>query len=70
MPIYLLTQFAAIFEAWPYVAVATVGTLIGTMTGARVLSRIPEHAFRKTVSIIILILGVTLLVAAARALVA
>jgi uncharacterized membrane protein YfcA len=68
MPIYFLTQSSEIAAAWPYVAAATVGTIIGTLLGERVLRRVPETMFRKIVSIIILLLGIALLVGAARSL--
>jgi uncharacterized membrane protein YfcA len=68
MPVYFLTQWSDIADAWPYVLAATVGTIAGTLVGQRLLARIPEATFRKVVSAIILILGVALLIAAARAL--
>jgi len=66
MPVYLFTQLGEIAAAWPYVAAATIGTVIGTLVGGRVLRRIPEAAFRQAVSGLILVLGIALLVSAAR----
>jgi uncharacterized membrane protein YfcA len=68
MPVYFLTQWSDIAKAWPYVLAATIGTLAGTLVGQSLLARIPEATFRQVVSAIILILGVALLVGAARAL--
>jgi uncharacterized membrane protein YfcA len=70
MPVYLLTQLGPIVKAWPYVAAATGGTIVGTLLGERVLRHIPEGTFRKTISIILFFLGVLLLFAAAREIVA
>ena len=43
-------------------AVATVGVVIGTVSGKWMLQRIPENIFRMMVSGIILALGVWMLV--------
>jgi uncharacterized membrane protein YfcA len=68
MPIYFFTQFQDIANAWPYVVAATAGTVAGTLVGERLLRHIPEATFRKSVSGIIFLLGIALLVGAARAL--
>jgi uncharacterized membrane protein YfcA len=64
IPVYLLTQGSDIADAWPYVSAATVGVVVGTLAGERLLRRIPEETFRQVISGIILILGVTLLITA------
>src|SRR5262245_30634566 len=61
VPVYLATQGAQIGKLWPLVATATVGVLIGTLLGKRVLQRIPQPVFRRAVSAIILVLGVWML---------
>lgn len=68
MPVYLVTQTKEIAAAWPYIAAATVGTVLGTLIGERVLRRVPEAIFRNVVSAIILTLGIATLIAAARSL--
>jgi uncharacterized protein len=68
MPVYLVTQHEDIAAAWPYVAAATMGTVIGTLIGQPVLRSIPETTFRKVVAGIILALGIGTLIGAARAL--
>jgi uncharacterized membrane protein YfcA len=65
MPVYFFTQWSDIAAAWPYVIAATIGVVIGTLVGERVLRRIPEKTFRTIVSAIILVLGVALLIQAA-----
>lgn len=61
MPVYLTTEHAAIWRAWLPIAAATVGVVVGTLAGRRVLERVPEHIFRAVVSTIILTLGAYML---------
>ena len=62
MPVYLATEFAGIAQMWPVLTAATVGVLIGTFFGRRLLERVPERIFRRIVAAIILILGIYMLV--------
>jgi uncharacterized membrane protein YfcA len=64
MPVYLLTQWADLKDAWLCMLVATVGCILGTLVGQRLLRNIPEAVFRRVVSAIILALGLALLVPA------
>ncbi len=57
MPVYFATQPRALAHVWVLILVATVGTLIGTLVGARALRAIPERVFRGIVAIILLALG-------------
>jgi uncharacterized protein len=66
VPVYLATQGAALLRVWPVIAVATAGTLIGTVAGEGALRRIPEQAFRTVVSFVILILGIAMLAGVGR----
>lgn len=68
LPVYLATQFSDITDAWPYVIAATLGTVVGTLVGERVLRQVPEATFRNVVSAIILALGIATLGGAARSL--
>ncbi len=61
MPVYAAVQFHAIVSQWPLAAMATVGVVIGTLSGKWMLRRIPENVFRLIVSGIILALGVWML---------
>src|SRR5262249_9593785 len=65
VPVYLVTQGQEIAETWPYLVVATVGVLVGTVAGGRVLRRLPEKVFKRVVAGIVLVLGVVMVVAAA-----
>ena len=62
MPIYFATASSQIFAAWPAMIAAVIGVVIGTLAGERVLRRIPEKLFRKTVSAILLAIGLVLLI--------
>ena len=57
MPAYFVTQGHEIAQIWPLVALATVGAVIGTLFGERLLRRIPERLFRRVVAVLLLILG-------------
>src|SRR5262249_28468083 len=62
MPIYLAVETRGILDAWPVLAVAIAGVLLGTFWGVRVLRRIPDRIFRKLLSALILALGIYMLV--------
>lgn len=61
LPVYLVMQGDDILRVWPLVAVATLGTLLGTVAGASLLRKVPEALYRRVVSVIILALGVFML---------
>ncbi len=62
MPVYAALQFREIVAQWPMAAVATVGVVVGTLSGNWMLQRIPQQTFRLIVSSIILALGIWMLV--------
>lgn len=61
MPVYLVTSGAEMASNWPYIVTATAGVVAGTILGERLLKRIPEAAFRRVVSALILMLGVVVI---------
>ncbi len=61
LPVYALTQGSDILRVWPLVAVATLGTLLGTVAGGSLLRKVPDVLYRRLVSLIILALGVFML---------
>ena len=61
MPVYAVTQFGQIAAQWPMILLATVGVVIGTLSGKWMLSRIPQNVFRVIVASIILALGIWML---------
>jgi uncharacterized protein len=64
MPVYLATQGREIARLWPELAAATVGTIVGTLIGDRILRRLPEPVYRRIVGGLVLALGVYMLIRA------
>lgn len=62
VPVYLAVQGSQIAAIWPFILIATVGVLLGTVAGAWILRKIPEKIFKKIVSAIILIIGIFVLI--------
>ncbi|MBU6430094.1 MAG: TSUP family transporter, partial [Cyanobacteria bacterium REEB65] len=65
MPVYLATQGGAIARMWLLLAVSTMGVVVGTLAGERVLRRIPEAQYRRILSALLLGLGAYMLTRAA-----
>jgi uncharacterized membrane protein YfcA len=65
LPVYLATQGAQILALWPLLVVATIGVVVGTALGTRILGRIDEATFHRTVGIAIVALGAWTLVSQA-----
>jgi uncharacterized membrane protein YfcA len=63
LPVYLAADWRAMLGVWPYVLIATVGAVVGTALGTRVLGRIRQQIFRRVVALLLLALGVAMLVA-------
>ena len=61
LPVYLATQGREIAAIWPLLLVATIGVLIGTVVGVRLLARLPQGGFRRVVAMLLLALGVYML---------
>jgi uncharacterized protein len=64
LPVYLATTGHELLEMWPTVAAATVGVVIGTLFGHRLLMRIPEERFRMIVAVTLGVLGGAMLISA------
>ncbi len=62
MPVYLATEWHEIGRAQLTMALATVGVLVGTVWGVRLLRRIPEPVFRPSIGALVLLLGIYMLV--------
>ncbi|HYE34370.1 sulfite exporter TauE/SafE family protein [Methylocaldum sp.] len=58
VPVYLLTEGHRLRPMWPLIGAATVGVLVGTIGGERILKRIPEKLFRRIVAALVLALGI------------
>ena len=61
LPVYLATQGQEMVGLWPFLLAATVGAVIGTVAGERLLRRIPEPVYRRLVAGLVLALGVFML---------
>lgn len=57
LPVYLYTSGAALLTHAPLVAALTAGVVTGTLLGEGLLHHIPERVFRRTVSVLLLVLG-------------
>jgi uncharacterized protein len=66
MPVYLATQGRDIASLWPVLAVATAGVVAGTAIGIRILPRLRTETFRRSVAILLAVLGVAMLMTAFR----
>ena len=62
VPIYLAVNTAQLARMWPTLALATIGVIIGTLFGERLLARVPEQHFRMVVGVLLLLLGVSFLI--------
>lgn len=63
LPVYLATQWHEVVSVWPSLIIATVGVVVGTALGTRVLGGIPERVFRRTIAVFLLGLGFYMVVA-------
>jgi uncharacterized membrane protein YfcA len=61
MPVYFAVECDAIARIWPLVAVATTGVLAGTFLGDQILKKVHEKTFKRSVSAIIIMLGIVML---------
>jgi uncharacterized protein len=68
MPVYLWLEGQALLGLVGPIAIASVGCVVGTFWGRKLLERLPETAFRKLIATLILALGVYMLAAGVRGL--
>jgi len=61
MPVYAISEGRGLLAIWPQIAIATAGVVIGTLLGKLILGRIPQAIFKRIVSALIFVLGVTML---------
>jgi uncharacterized membrane protein YfcA len=62
MPVYVVTTGSEIAAIWPLVALATVGVVAGTFLGTNALLRMPEAMFRRSLALLLAVLGAAMLV--------
>jgi uncharacterized membrane protein YfcA len=58
VPIYVAVETAALGRLWQTVAIATIGVVIGTLFGEKLLARVAEQKFRVVVGALLLLLGI------------
>lgn len=61
VPVYLWSMGGEIRQLGAWIAIATVGVVIGTLAGLQVLDRIPERQFRRIVAVVLAVLGTAML---------
>jgi uncharacterized membrane protein YfcA len=61
MPVYLWQLHEPMSEVTGWIALATLGVVVGTLLGNRLLVRIPEHLFRRAVAVVLAVLGTAML---------
>ena len=64
MPVYAVTAREELWAMRGPMLIASAGVVAGTLAGVRVLRGIPETMFRKTVAIVLALLGIALLLRA------
>jgi uncharacterized protein len=65
MPVYLVTQGGQIASLWPILAVACAGVVIGTAIGTAIVPRLRKDIFRRSVAVLLAILGAAMLLSRA-----
>lgn len=58
MPVYFWSEWTGIIDNRHWILLTTLGVVIGTFMGSKILKRLPERTFRRIVSSIVFILGV------------
>jgi uncharacterized membrane protein YfcA len=62
MPVYFAVSGRELFDVAQPIAIATLGVVIGTTVGTRVLSRLPPQVFRNIIGVLLLVLGIYMIV--------
>jgi len=57
MPVYFWSEHEGILSNGTWIGISTVGVVLGTLLGTKLLKRLPERTFRRTVSALIFLLG-------------
>lgn len=65
LPFYLWRESGALVQHARWIGVATIGVVLGTILGGRLLVRIPERRFRRMVAVVVGLLGAYMLFRAA-----
>ncbi len=63
LPVYLATEAHAIAHVWPLLLTATLGVVIGTAVGTRLLGHLPQRTFRRMIALLLIGLGLDMAIA-------
>ena len=63
VPVYLVSNFDDLRDAWLLTIVLAIGVVVGTVVGAPILRRIPDPLFRRVLALLLIGLGVALILA-------
>lgn len=63
-PVYLVMSGDVVMASLPLMALLVVGVTIGTLAGVPVLRRIPVTAYRRLIGVLLIVVGVSLMLAA------
>jgi uncharacterized membrane protein YfcA len=66
MPVYMYSQGSQVLGLWRVLAVASAGVIIGTAIGTRILPTLKKATFRRSVAVLLAVLGMFMLAAATR----
>jgi hypothetical protein len=61
MPVYLAAHGRELADLVPWIAIATVGVIMGTVLGSRALARIPDVWFHRVLALVLATLGAAML---------
>lgn len=62
LPVYLVVQWPQIILIWQFILIMTIGVIVGTVAGKKLLEKLPEPIFNKTVAAVILLVGILVLI--------
>jgi uncharacterized membrane protein YfcA len=65
VPVYVVSNGDDLLDGWLLITFLAVGVVVGTLIGAPVLGRIPEHVFRRLLAVLLIGLGASLIVGVA-----
>jgi hypothetical protein len=66
LPVYLVNQHRDLAALWWWIVLGTAGVVGGTITGTRMLKRVPERWFRRVLALVLAVLGTVMLMRAFR----
>lgn len=66
LPVYFAAQGSEIAAEWRHLLIGSLGVFAGTLLGIRLLRRLPQRVFRRTLAILLIGLGVYMTAAGGR----